>query len=85
MAPPLCPPFFLLRGYPNNAQFVLGRPPHTAGAHCRVKKTPGGFPPGVLVCRGFVVPLLLSRGVPQGAHFVWEWGALDCAGGDKFL
>ena len=28
MAPPLCPPFFLLRGYPTSAKLVVGRPPH---------------------------------------------------------
>jgi hypothetical protein len=27
--PPLCPPFFLLRGYPSGAVLVLGRPPST--------------------------------------------------------
>ena len=27
--PPLCPPLFLLRGYPSSAELVLGRPAST--------------------------------------------------------
>jgi hypothetical protein len=26
VAPPLCPPFFLQRGYPTSAKLVVGRP-----------------------------------------------------------
>jgi hypothetical protein len=36
----LCPPFFLLRGYPSSAKLVLGRPPSSgdsAGPPCSVR------------------------------------------------
>jgi hypothetical protein len=40
----LCPPFFLLRGYPSSAKLVLGRPPSSgdsAGPSCATPATDG--------------------------------------------
>ena len=71
----LCPPFFLLRGYPSSAKLVLGRPPSSgdsAGLPARRHFFHGEESPCFFIlyatCRGVHPRIFAARAITQPAE-----------------